>query len=193
MNPRQIAIRISAARHDAHMTQEKLSEVSGVSLQSIKNIETGKQGIKGEQVVRIAEALSVSCDYILTGRTPENVTVGQELGLSELAIVKLFSLKDTSPLFISFLNHLITDWEDREKTMEQIERAISLINYKRHAGYAFRFGREKLLIPLPDGSNFNIDDAIIGLSTLANDSLYNQMSRFVEKEVCRIAKEENNP
>ena len=193
MNPRQIAARISAARHDAHMTQEKLSEVSGVSLQSIKNIETGKQGIKGEQVVRIAEALSVSCDYILTGRTPENVTVGQDLGLSELAITILASLKDTSPLSLRFLDHLITDWAGHGETMARIERAIWLADYKRRAGYAFYLGRKKLTIPLPDGGEFDIDDVISGLNILASDNLYLQITQFIEKEVDRIAEEKNNP
>lgn len=185
--------RIAIARKEEGLTQEKLSERSGVGIQTIKNIERGTQGIKGDQVVKLSEALNVSCDYILTGRKPENVTTGHDLGLSELAISTLASMKNTSPLSVRFIDHLITDWAGQGETMARIERAIALSYHKHRAGNAFRFGYKRLTIPMPDGGVFDIDDAITGLNILVSENMHVQIATFIEEEVERIAKEENNP
>lgn len=193
MTKRQRGARIAAARYNANMTQEKLSEASGIGLQALKKIEIGDQGIKGDQVVLLSEALHVSCDYILTGRTPENATIGSDLGLSELAIKTLCSIKQTYPLLLRFLEHLITDWAGQGETMERIERAIVLSDYKRRAGNDFDFGYKKLTVPMPGGGDFDIEDAINGLNVLASTNMYYQISQFIEEEVNRIAEKENNP
>jgi len=62
---RGIAARLKAARHDAGLTQEELSDLVGVSRTTITNIETGKQGITAYELIIICGALDVSSDALL--------------------------------------------------------------------------------------------------------------------------------
>ena len=50
------------------MTQEQLSEKIGIETQSCSNMERGTRLFSVEVLLKIAEALNVSADYILTGK-----------------------------------------------------------------------------------------------------------------------------
>lgn len=63
----QIGKRISDRRRQIGMTQEKLAEIVGLSLQSISCIELGKKGARPENLMNICRALETSADYILFG------------------------------------------------------------------------------------------------------------------------------
>ena len=65
---RAMGQRINARRRELRMTQEQLAERMGVSLQMVSNLELGKKAIRPENLVKLCEILSVSADYILTGR-----------------------------------------------------------------------------------------------------------------------------
>ena len=68
---KEMGLRISTRRHELHMTQEQVAERMNVSLQMISNLELGKKAIRPGNLVRLCEILSVSADFILSGRHSE--------------------------------------------------------------------------------------------------------------------------
>lgn len=64
----EIGQRIYARRKQLGMTQEQLCELAGTTPQAISNYERGERELKAGAVVKMAEALRVSCDWLLTGR-----------------------------------------------------------------------------------------------------------------------------
>lgn len=61
--------RISQRRRQLKMTQEILAEKMDVSIQMISYVETGKKAIRPENLAKMCEALQISSDYLLLGRT----------------------------------------------------------------------------------------------------------------------------
>lgn len=63
----EIGARIKAAREQAHLTQEKLAEAVGVSVQYVSDLERGRVGASVATVIRLSQTLQVSCDHLLLG------------------------------------------------------------------------------------------------------------------------------
>ena len=63
----QMGRRIAARRKEKGLTQEALSEIVGVSEQTISTAECGKKALRPENIVRISIALDCTTDYLLTG------------------------------------------------------------------------------------------------------------------------------
>lgn len=64
----ELGNRISGRRRALQMTQEALAEAVGLSVQSISCLELGKKRVRPENLSKLAAALSVSADYLLTGK-----------------------------------------------------------------------------------------------------------------------------
>ena len=79
-----MGLRISQRRKELHLTQEKLAEKMGVSLQTISNIELGKKAIRPENLVKLCFFLEVSTDYILCGKRSDVLMNDTVAKLSEL-------------------------------------------------------------------------------------------------------------
>lgn len=60
-------IRIQKLRDQRGYTRESLAELADISNKFLYEIETGKKGFSAIVLYRLAEALDVTCDYILTG------------------------------------------------------------------------------------------------------------------------------
>ena len=60
--------RIAQRRKELHLTQEGLSELLGLSSQTISCIELGKKAVRPENLARICTQLDISADYILFGK-----------------------------------------------------------------------------------------------------------------------------
>ncbi len=68
------------------MTQEQLAEQMNVSIQMVSNMENGKKAIRPENLVRLCDALKVSADYVLTGKSVDTdnvIMLGRINALSE--------------------------------------------------------------------------------------------------------------
>lgn len=65
----QIGRRVRKARDAAGFTQEKLADLVDVSVQFISDFERGKVGASVETIVGLSNALHVSCDYLLLGKS----------------------------------------------------------------------------------------------------------------------------
>lgn len=63
----EVGKRIMERRKKLGMTQEALAEKSGVTTQFVSYAESGKRAMRPENLMKIAFALGVSTDYILTG------------------------------------------------------------------------------------------------------------------------------
>ena len=60
--------RITNLRKSKRLTQEQLASLSKTTKQTISIVESGKRDMKARTLAKIAEALDVSTDYLLTGR-----------------------------------------------------------------------------------------------------------------------------
>lgn len=63
----EMGLRIAERRKALHLTQEKLAEKMGISLQSVSSIELGKKGIRPENLAKLCINLNTTADYILYG------------------------------------------------------------------------------------------------------------------------------
>lgn len=63
----EIGKRITNRRKKLGMTQETLAEKADVTTQFVSYAESGKRAMRPENLLKIANALGVSTDYLLTG------------------------------------------------------------------------------------------------------------------------------
>ena len=76
--------RIAKHRKSLQMTQEQVSEMMNISVQSLSCIELGKKAIRPENLYKLCKALNISADYILTGKKSETQMVGITKDLADL-------------------------------------------------------------------------------------------------------------
>lgn len=78
-NTYYIGSNIRTARMRADLTQEKMSEMIGVTPQYLSDLERGLVGTSVSTLVRICTTLNVSADFILFGSGSENSSVNSTL------------------------------------------------------------------------------------------------------------------
>lgn len=64
---KEIGQRIIERRKNLGLTQEALAEKADVTTQFVSYAESGKRAMRPENLMKIASALGVSADYLLTG------------------------------------------------------------------------------------------------------------------------------
>jgi len=64
---KEIGQRIMERRKKLGLTQEALAEKGDVTAQFVSYAEAGKRAMRPENLLKIADALEVSADYLLTG------------------------------------------------------------------------------------------------------------------------------
>jgi transcriptional regulator with XRE-family HTH domain len=82
-----VGARIRAARAARGWTQDALAEAVGVSRSAVAQWETDRAGQLRDTIPRIAEALGVSVEHLLTGEdrhAPREAATGDELALLRL-------------------------------------------------------------------------------------------------------------
>ena len=88
---KEMGERIMQRRKKLGLTQEALAELSELTTQFVSYAESGKRGMRPENLMKVAAALGVSTDYLLTG----DIIDKDKLLLSE----KLDKLTPPSPSF----------------------------------------------------------------------------------------------
>ena len=63
----EVGIRIMNRRKEMGLTQEGLAEKSGLTPQFISYAETGQRAMRPENLMKLANSMEVSTDYLLTG------------------------------------------------------------------------------------------------------------------------------
>src|SRR6266545_3707121 len=93
--------RIRHIREKKKMTQDQLAEASGISKGFLSDVENNKRNISSENLLKIANALGASVDYILRGEgresgrevaiviPPELSEIAEELNLSYAETLEL--------------------------------------------------------------------------------------------------------
>lgn len=64
---KEMGKRVMERRKKLGLTQEALAESSDLTTQFVSYVEAGKRGMRPENLMKIASALGVSTDYLLTG------------------------------------------------------------------------------------------------------------------------------
>ncbi len=80
----QIGLRVKQAREAAGLTQERLSEMMGVTAQYLSGVERGAVGLSVPVLLRLCSILLVSSDYILMGDAEYSDVTGITARLSRL-------------------------------------------------------------------------------------------------------------
>lgn len=75
-NP-SIGTRIRYIRELNHYTREELAEYADISSKFLYEIESGQKGMSAAVLLKISQALEVSCDYIMAGKA--NYKCSEEL------------------------------------------------------------------------------------------------------------------
>jgi transcriptional regulator with XRE-family HTH domain len=70
-----IGSRVKQRRRELSLTQETLAEKAGLSKSFVSEVEGGQASASGLMYLRLAEALEVSVEWLLTGETPERPIV----------------------------------------------------------------------------------------------------------------------
>lgn len=65
----EIGQRIKERRNFLKYTREVLAEMADISPQFLANIESGKKGMSFSTLKKLCEALGMSCDYVILGKT----------------------------------------------------------------------------------------------------------------------------
>ena len=99
----EIGQRITARRKQLRMTQEELSEIAGVTSQTISNAELGKKGLRPENIIRLCSAMEISPDYLLLGRISEEDMSVLNRKVSQLSPEQYRHLEDIVDSYIAAL------------------------------------------------------------------------------------------
>lgn len=125
MSP-EIGDRIRVLRCSKHMTREQLAEKVEITGKFVYDIEMGKKGFSTQVLKGVAEALDVSCDYIVYGENSYQ-NIGDEIS-------KLLMRMDKRQLEIAY-NILANVCElcdpeggDQEEAEERIQNELGLVN-----------------------------------------------------------------
>ncbi len=91
--------RIVACRKQLNISQEKMAEQTGLSVQAVSTAERGTKALRPENLLKISRTLGVSADYLLSGETTKDnlrfSAVADKLkSLSEEQIQAVLSLID---------------------------------------------------------------------------------------------------
>ena len=67
MNSATVGERIRARRQELGWTQEQFAEKAGISKGFLSDVETGTRNISAEYLLKIAQALTVTLDFLMKG------------------------------------------------------------------------------------------------------------------------------
>lgn len=92
--------RLKERRKQLDLTQEEVAERADLTCQTISTAETGKKALRPENIVKICNALGISTEYLLEGKTTSDVSMIVSK-ISVLSPKQLRRLEDIIDLFIS--------------------------------------------------------------------------------------------
>lgn len=98
---RQMGLRIYQRRKELRLTQEELAEAAGLTSQMVSTAELGKKALRPENIVKLAEALEVSTDYLLRGKITNEDYILLSGKIAALSTTQYHYLEDIVKNFIS--------------------------------------------------------------------------------------------
>jgi len=125
---KKVGVRIKQIRMEMGWTQEKLARKADLSKSFMSDIENGKTRVSGDNLLKIAEALGASLDYLMKGNSeskkdnPEPIEIPMDL--SQAAEELELSFRDTKML-LQVNNSILARRRSGEK------RPMSIKNWTR--------------------------------------------------------------
>lgn len=105
----EISRQIKLLREKAGLKQRELAEMLNTSRETINMWESGARMIKGDDIVRLAEALNTTCDYLLRGVESNQLDIHKLTALNGAAVSTLrYASEDSRQRWGEVLNALIT-------------------------------------------------------------------------------------
>lgn len=101
---RQMGQRIYERRKQKQLTQEKLSELSGVTPQTISTAELGKKALRPENIAKLCNALEISADFLLMGEKGEADYHNLMCKIKQLSALQYQYLESIIDIFVSAVN-----------------------------------------------------------------------------------------
>jgi transcriptional regulator with XRE-family HTH domain len=94
---RNVGDRIKQRRLELGWTQDQICEKVGLSKSFFSELENGKRSVSAENLLEIARALSVSLDYLMTGKASKEkpTEVSIPASLAKFAAEERLSLRQT--------------------------------------------------------------------------------------------------
>ena len=100
--PQSVGERLRYVREQQGLSLDRLADKSGVSKSFLSGVENNKSGISGENLLKVANALGASLDYLLRGQptsgTKESRSVEIPSELGELAEERQLTYGETVAL-----------------------------------------------------------------------------------------------
>ena len=99
--------RIREIRDERGITQDRLAELAGISKGFLSDVENNKRNVSSDNLLKIADALGASADYLLRGDTksvtqrsqvviPSELSqAAQELGLTYMETLQVLEAHDS--------------------------------------------------------------------------------------------------
>ncbi|WP_339904738.1 helix-turn-helix domain-containing protein [uncultured Cyclobacterium sp.] len=122
MKNNELAKKIKELRNRKGISQEELSEKSGLSLRTIQRIENGETEPRGDSLKRLASTFNVSPDEITDWQIVEDNTIVNLLSLTQFSFLVFPILGVLVPLVIWISK------KDKIKNVDKIGKAI--INFQ---------------------------------------------------------------
>lgn len=115
---KDVGKRIRDKRKSLGLTQDRLCEIVGISKSFLSEVETGKRNLSSSNLLDLAKALGVSCDYLLVGGDlPAGVAIPPSLaqfaankGLSFKQVEVLLGMQRLIAAFHGKLKVFDPDW-----------------------------------------------------------------------------------
>jgi transcriptional regulator with XRE-family HTH domain len=127
--------RIREIREDMQMNQDRLAESAGLSKGFLSDVENNKRNISSENLLKIANVLGASVDYLLRGEmaeltSTEPVVIPSELSQAaeelELSYAATVELLETHKSVIARRSNKglrkfsVEDWKDLHKAIKKV-------------------------------------------------------------------------
>lgn len=100
----QMGKRIQDRRKSLRLSQEELAERADISKQTVSRVENAQRELGAHNLLKIAKALEVSPDYLLTGEYTANDALILDRKASSLTGSQLNYLEDFIKKFIEMCN-----------------------------------------------------------------------------------------
>ena len=156
------------------MTQQQLADKLSIKRETLSTIEHGLRALKDQEIVLLANALEISCDYLLTGVDTKNLNINKELGLTNSSIENLKTIGSDN---LRILNVILSD----EQTIDTFKEMLS--NISDAAIITFPILQKKYLTP-------NIPEDLIKFFSLGEYYTLHA-GRCIEKIVHQILNRKN--
>lgn len=98
---KEIGGRMTLSRKRAGYTQERLGELTNLSVKMISAAENGHKAMRPENIVKICECLSISTDYLLKGEDAELCSLAETGRISALTAKQKAALQNIINDFFS--------------------------------------------------------------------------------------------